>query len=133
MLSVVVRGDTVFAGCQDGYVKVLDLETKTLVRSLIVAEVRTVTPRSNAISPSHVTQNVDILSLSMLHSDLYTCSANGEVQVRARRHPRTIGCKTHTCMRIALVRVVQPNGFMARPLWHCSLLYRHAPQDSPVR
>lgn len=36
---MVVRGDTVFAGCQDGYVKVLDLETKTVVRSLIVAEV----------------------------------------------------------------------------------------------
>lgn len=39
VLAVVVRGDTVFAGCQDGYVKVLDLETKTVVRSLIVAEV----------------------------------------------------------------------------------------------
>lgn len=62
ILAVVVRGDTVFAGCQDGYVKVLDLETKTVVRSLIIAE------------------NVDILSLSMLHSDLYACSANGEVQ-----------------------------------------------------
>ncbi|KIP03740.1 hypothetical protein PHLGIDRAFT_77079 [Phlebiopsis gigantea 11061_1 CR5-6] len=62
ILAVVVRGDTVFAGCQDGYVKVLDLETKTVVRSLIIAE------------------NVDILSLSMLHSDLYACSANGEIQ-----------------------------------------------------
>ncbi|GJE91816.1 Zn-dependent exopeptidase [Phanerochaete sordida] len=62
VLAVVVRGDTIYAGCQDGHVKILDLETKTHVRSLII------------------TENVDILSLSLLHSDLYTCSANGEVQ-----------------------------------------------------
>ncbi|KAI0078214.1 Zn-dependent exopeptidase [Panus rudis PR-1116 ss-1] len=62
VLSIVVRGDTVFAGCQDGYVKVWDLETRTLVRSIIVCE------------------NVDVLSLSMLHSDIYTCSANGQVK-----------------------------------------------------
>ncbi|CAL1713399.1 unnamed protein product [Somion occarium] len=62
VLAVVVRGDTVYAGCQDGYVKVLDLETRTLVRTIIVNE------------------NIDILSLSMLQSDLYTCSANGQVQ-----------------------------------------------------
>ena len=29
-----------YAGCQDGYVKVWDLDTRTLVRSLIVEEVR---------------------------------------------------------------------------------------------
>ncbi|KZT19994.1 glutathione degradosome [Neolentinus lepideus HHB14362 ss-1] len=62
VLSLTARGDTVFAGCQDGYVKVWDLETKVLVRTIIVQE------------------GVDILSLSMLHSDLYTCSANGQVQ-----------------------------------------------------
>ncbi|KDQ62261.1 hypothetical protein JAAARDRAFT_30154 [Jaapia argillacea MUCL 33604] len=62
VLSLATRGDTIFSGCQDGYVKVWDLETKTLVRTIIVQE------------------NVDILSLSMLHSDLFTCSANGQVQ-----------------------------------------------------
>ncbi|GBE85255.1 Probable di- and tripeptidase [Sparassis crispa] len=62
VLSLVARGDTIYAGCQDGHVKVWDLETRTLVRTLIVVE------------------NVDVLSLSMLHSDLYTCSANGQVQ-----------------------------------------------------
>ncbi|KAI0927550.1 hypothetical protein AcV5_008062 [Taiwanofungus camphoratus] len=62
VLALAARGETVFAGCQDGHVKVWDLETRTLVRTLIVVE------------------NVDILSLSMLNSDLYTCSANGEVQ-----------------------------------------------------
>lgn len=39
VLALVVRGDTVYAGCQDGQVKVWDLETRTLVRSLIVVEV----------------------------------------------------------------------------------------------
>ncbi|KAM5533124.1 hypothetical protein V8D89_013172 [Ganoderma adspersum] len=62
VLSLVVRGDTIFAGCQDGLVKVWDLETRTLVRTLLVVE------------------NVDILSMSMLNSDLYVCSANGDIQ-----------------------------------------------------
>lgn len=40
VLAIVPNGDTIFAGCQDGYVKVLDLETKTLIRTIIVEEVR---------------------------------------------------------------------------------------------
>nr|GAT50616.1 beta-Ala-His dipeptidase [Mycena chlorophos] len=61
--SLVVKDDsTVFAGCQDGSVKVLDLDTKTIVRSIIVQE------------------GVDVLSLSMVGGDLYACSANGKVQ-----------------------------------------------------
>jgi di- and tripeptidase len=39
VLSIVVRGETIYAGCQDGYIKVLDLETRTLVRTVIVHEV----------------------------------------------------------------------------------------------
>ncbi|KAL4080831.1 hypothetical protein J3A83DRAFT_4153384 [Scleroderma citrinum] len=62
VLSLAVQGESVFAGCQDGYVKVFDLETKTLIRTIIVQE------------------NIDILSLSVMHSDLFTCSANGQVQ-----------------------------------------------------
>jgi di- and tripeptidase len=38
-LSIAVRGETIYAGCQDGYIKVLDLETRTLVRTIIVHEV----------------------------------------------------------------------------------------------
>lgn len=34
-----MRGETIYAGCQDGYIKVLDLETRTLVRTIIVHEV----------------------------------------------------------------------------------------------
>ncbi|KAJ7095467.1 hypothetical protein C8R43DRAFT_1081889 [Mycena crocata] len=62
IFSLVVRDETVYAGCQDGSVKVLDLETKTLVRNIIAQE------------------GTDILSMSMINSDLYTCSANGLVQ-----------------------------------------------------
>lgn len=40
VLAVTAKDETVYAGCQDGYVKVLDLETKTLVRTIIVQEVR---------------------------------------------------------------------------------------------
>lgn len=40
VLALAARGETLYAGCQDGYVKVLDLETKTLVRTIIVQEVR---------------------------------------------------------------------------------------------
>ncbi|KAI0029482.1 hypothetical protein K488DRAFT_80144 [Vararia minispora EC-137] len=62
VLAVVIRGDYVYAGCQDGYVKVWDLQTKTLMRTIIVQE------------------GVDVLSLSVLRGDVFTCSANGQVK-----------------------------------------------------
>ncbi|KAF9651570.1 glutathione degradosome [Thelephora ganbajun] len=62
VLSIVVRGETIYAGCQDGYIKILDLETRTLIRTIIVHE------------------NVAVFSLSMLHSDLYSVSAKGQIQ-----------------------------------------------------
>ncbi|KAJ6620730.1 hypothetical protein B0H10DRAFT_2020308 [Mycena sp. CBHHK59/15] len=62
IFALAVKDETVYAGCQDGSVKVLDLETKTLVRTIIVQE------------------GTDVLSMSMIHSDLYTCSENGVVQ-----------------------------------------------------
>jgi hypothetical protein len=83
ILAIVANGDTVFAGCQDGYVKVLDLETKTLIRTIIVQEVDILLP---FVSGSRLTgyhsQGVDILSMSRLNSDLFTCSANGWIKVR---------------------------------------------------
>jgi hypothetical protein len=39
VLSLAASGETIYAGCQDGHVKVLDVETRTLVRSIIVQEV----------------------------------------------------------------------------------------------
>ncbi|KZT64245.1 Zn-dependent exopeptidase [Daedalea quercina L-15889] len=77
VLAVVVRGETVYAGCQDGHLKVWDLETRTLVRVLITSE------------------NVDILSLSMLKSDLYVCLANGEVQRWSAQFEQTAAWKAH--------------------------------------
>ena len=40
-----MRGETIYAGCQDGYIKVLDLETRTPVRTVIVHEVNNRTLR----------------------------------------------------------------------------------------
>lgn len=80
VLSIVASGDTIYAGCQDGHVKVLDFETRTLVRSIIVQEVGAsmyILVRNLIF----VYQNVDVLSLSIMQSDLYTCSANGHVHV----------------------------------------------------
>jgi di- and tripeptidase len=83
VLSLAMRGDTIYGGCQDGHVKILDLETKTLIRTIIVQEVGD-RPLS-LINASHTQtlQGVDVLSLSLIGSDLYTCSANGQVQVRS--------------------------------------------------
>ncbi|KAJ3868519.1 hypothetical protein EV359DRAFT_77599 [Lentinula novae-zelandiae] len=62
VLALVAHGETVYGGCQDGHIKIMDLETKTLVRSIIVQE------------------GIDILSLSLIDSDLYASSANGQVK-----------------------------------------------------
>ncbi|KAF7299223.1 Beta-Ala-His dipeptidase [Mycena indigotica] len=78
IFSLVVKDDsTLFAGCQDGSVKVLDLGTKTLVRSLIVQE------------------GVDVLSLSITGSDLYACSADGNVQRFSASFDCTAAWKAH--------------------------------------
>ncbi|KAJ4481002.1 hypothetical protein J3R30DRAFT_3656697 [Lentinula aciculospora] len=62
VLALVAHGETVYGGCQDGHIKIMDLETRTLVRSIIVQE------------------GIDILSLSLIDSDLYASSANGQVK-----------------------------------------------------
>ncbi|GLB38271.1 putative zn-dependent exopeptidase [Lyophyllum shimeji] len=77
VLALVARGETIYAGCQNGYVKVLDLETKTLVRTIIVQE------------------SVDILAMSMLDSDLYTCSADGFVKRWSASFDCTASWKAH--------------------------------------
>lgn len=77
VLAVVASGDTIYAACQDGYVKVLDIETKTLVRTIIVEEC------------------VDIISMSMMNSDLYTCSANGWIKRWSRSFDCTSSWQAH--------------------------------------
>ncbi|KAE9389922.1 Zn-dependent exopeptidase [Gymnopus androsaceus JB14] len=70
VLALIGQGQTLYGGCQDGHIKVLDLETNTLVRSIIVQEA------------------VDILALSLIDSDLYASSADGNVT----RFSRTFDC-----------------------------------------
>ncbi|KAI0306265.1 Zn-dependent exopeptidase [Multifurca ochricompacta] len=70
ILSLVTREDILYAGCQDGYVRVWDLQTNTFIRTIIVQE------------------NIDVLSLSILGSDLYACSADGQV----KRYSDTFDC-----------------------------------------
>lgn len=77
VLALISRRDTIYAGCQDGYVKVLDLETKTFVRTIIVEE------------------SVDILSMSLLDSDLYTFSANGWIRRWSASFDCTASWKGH--------------------------------------
>ncbi|KAG6863312.1 hypothetical protein C0993_012039, partial [Termitomyces sp. T159_Od127] len=77
VLALVAHDETIYAGCQDGHVKVLDLETKTLVRTIIVQE------------------GVDILSMSMIGSDLYTCSADGWIKCWSASFDCTASWKGH--------------------------------------
>ncbi|KAI0317637.1 Zn-dependent exopeptidase [Amylostereum chailletii] len=81
VLSIATRGDNVYSGCQDGYVKVWDLQTRTLVRTIIVQE------------------GVDVLSLSVVHSDVYTFSANGCV----KRFSDTFDCTASWCAHDGIV------------------------------
>ncbi|KAA1473719.1 Zn-dependent exopeptidase [Dentipellis sp. KUC8613] len=77
VLSLAAHGDIVFAGCQDGYVKVWDTQTRTLVRTIMVHE------------------NVDVLSLSVMHSDLYTFSANGKINRYSDTYDCTASWRAH--------------------------------------
>lgn len=60
VLSLAVRDSLLFAGCQDGQIKVWDMETRSCVRTIIA-------------------QEADILSMTHVGSDLYTASASGQI------------------------------------------------------
>ncbi|KAF8574208.1 Zn-dependent exopeptidase [Ramaria rubella] len=77
VLSLVARDGTVYAGCQDGCVAVWDLETGSIVRLILAQE------------------NSDVLSLSMIDTDLYTCSANGWVQRWSAQFACTASWRAH--------------------------------------
>lgn len=81
VLALVAFGDTIYAGCQDGYVRVFDLETKTLVRTIIVQEVDSGFKEIIHPTFTYVRQGIDIIAMSMLGSDLYTSTANGWITV----------------------------------------------------
>ncbi|KZW01583.1 glutathione degradosome [Exidia glandulosa HHB12029] len=91
VLSLVARSGTVYAGCQAGFVKVWDLETRTLVRTIIAQE------------------NVDVLSLSMVDSDLYGCSANGMVQRWSASFECTASWKAHDGIVLSSIIACDPD------------------------
>ncbi|EJU03191.1 glutathione degradosome [Dacryopinax primogenitus] len=62
VLSLAVREDTVYGGCQSGFIKVWDLETGAVIRTITAQE------------------NEDVLALTLLGTDLYAASANGQIQ-----------------------------------------------------
>jgi di- and tripeptidase len=73
VLSVVARNGTIYAGCQDGHIKIFDQDTKTLLRTLLVT-----VPASH--QGHSKTGNTDVLSLSIIGGDLYACMGNGWCQ-----------------------------------------------------
>ncbi|KAJ8507465.1 hypothetical protein ONZ45_g10164 [Pleurotus djamor] len=81
VLALAAQGETIYAACQDGYVKVLDIDTKAC--------------------------NVDILSLSLLGSDLYTFSASGSIQRWSASFDRTASWRGHD--KIILSSRIVPN------------------------
>ena len=83
VLSLIARSCTVYAGCQDGCVAVWDLETGSLVRLIFAQEVLASHFASMwmDVIETRTVQNSDVLSMSMVDTDLYTCSAKGWVQV----------------------------------------------------
>jgi len=66
---MVAKGDTIYAGCQDGYVKVVDLETKTLIRTIIVEEVRPLLhPSTEELKGVYPGRRCDLHFLAQLRS-----------------------------------------------------------------
>ncbi|KAL0960852.1 hypothetical protein HGRIS_005868 [Hohenbuehelia grisea] len=99
VLSLIARGDTIFAGCQDGYVKVLDVETRACVRTIIVQE------------------GIDVLSVSMIGSDLYTCSANGRIQRWSASFDCTASWQAHGGIILSsIITRASPHGNDNEPL-----------------
>ncbi|KAH9980925.1 Zn-dependent exopeptidase [Lactifluus volemus] len=95
ILSLVTREDFMYAGCQDGYVRVWDLQTNTFIRTIIVQE------------------SVDILSLSILGCDLYACSADGQVKRYSDTFDCTASWKAHSGIVLSsiITRGAEPGGF----------------------
>ncbi|KAJ3769643.1 hypothetical protein FB446DRAFT_747087 [Lentinula raphanica] len=96
VLALVAHGETVYGGCQDGHIKIMDLETKTLVRSIIVQE------------------GIDILSLSLIDSDLYASSANGQVKRFSGSFDCTASWRAHDGIVLSslITQRVNEDGYM---------------------
>ncbi|KZP01327.1 glutathione degradosome [Calocera viscosa TUFC12733] len=91
VLSLAVREDTVYAGCQSGFIKVWDLETGAVIRTIIAQE------------------NEDVLALTLLGSDLYAASANGQIQRWNGSFEQTASWSAHDGSVLSTI-VVAPRG-----------------------
>ena len=79
VLSLVARNGIVYAGCQDGHIKIFDQDTKTLLRTLLVTALPASTPSASHQADSR-TRNIDVLDMSVIAGDLYACLGNGWCQ-----------------------------------------------------
>ncbi|KAJ2935286.1 hypothetical protein H1R20_g1809, partial [Candolleomyces eurysporus] len=93
ILTIVAKGDNIYAGCQDGCVKVLDLETKTLIRTIIVEE------------------GIDVISISLFNSDLFTCSANGSVKRWSASFDCIASWNAHSGIALSSIVTQREQGF----------------------
>jgi di- and tripeptidase len=98
ILSLVSRNGTIYAGCQDGQIKMWDQDTKTLLRTLIVEVPVSEHPRAN-----------DVLSLSMVEGDLYACMGNGWCQRWSSSLQSTALWKAHDGISLSCV-ITSPLG-----------------------
>jgi di- and tripeptidase len=98
VLSLVSRNGTIYAGCQDGHIKIWDQDTKTLLRTLIVEAPISEHPRAN-----------DVLSLSMVGGDLYACMGNGWCQRWSSSWQSTALWKAHDGINLSSV-ITSPLG-----------------------
>lgn len=97
VLSIVTRDGTIYAGCQDGYIKVWDQETKTLVRTLLVnTPPKTSDPRRKQLKS-------DVLSLTIVGGDLYACLGNGWCQRWSSNFQSTGFWKAHDGIGISSI------------------------------
>lgn len=115
VLSIVVRDGTIYAGCQDGHVKVFDQETKTLVRTLLVntppkplvtSEQDQYQNQNQTKNHSHQQLTSDVLSLTMVGGDLYACLGNGWCQRWSSNFQSTGFWKAHDGIGLSSILAV---------------------------
>jgi len=117
VLALTAKGDTLYAGCQDGYVKVLDLETQTLIRTIIVHEVNLAFPevrsglsqflvRGYLITVDDWIRSVHLFSQWVCHG---TCGL------------RNVLNSSHII--IALVIFIRLYRVLESPRWYCSVIH----------
>lgn len=107
VLSLIARNGTIYAGCQDGHIKIFDQDTKTLLRTILVK-----TPPSSQSNESASERNrsTDVLSLSIIGGHLYACMGNGWCQRWCASFVSTALWQAHERIGLSCV-VTSPLGY----------------------